>query len=177
MNLKLIKNGLFFIILIWTAWQDWKQKSISQRSLLLSGVLGFGLSIALKRSCIQIVISCGIGVVLLMLNKCTDGGIGEGDGWFFLVSGLYIDWQDNLQLFLSGLFLCFGVSLFFIVQGCFRNQKKRMTLPFLPFLPVITRFSVKGARPHAAAAAPMTCSGAYRLRYPRRTCPAHSSCA
>ena len=85
-------------------------KSISKSSLLLSGVLGLGLSIALKRSCIQIVISCGIGVVLLLLNKCTDGGIGEGDGWFFVVSGLYMDWQDNLQLFLSGLFLCFALG-------------------------------------------------------------------
>ena len=133
-DLDFIRDSLFFMILIWTSYQDWKQRCISQRSLGMAGIIGIGVSLALKRSLRQMVLSCGLGMFLLLLSKCTNGGIGEGDGWFFIVSGLYIDWRDNMQIFLSGLFLCFGVSLILIVQGCFQHQKKKRTLPFLPFL-------------------------------------------
>ncbi|MBR5267867.1 MAG: prepilin peptidase [Lachnospiraceae bacterium] len=132
--LEFIKEVLFFVILLWVSYQDWQQKSISKRSLWLAGILGMGVSLVWKRSLIQMLLSGGIGLFLLILSKCTNGGIGEGDGWFFIVSGWYLDWQDNVQLFLSGLFLCFGVSLILVVQSCFRHQKKNMTLPFLPFL-------------------------------------------
>ena len=69
-----------------------------------------GVSLVWKRSLIQMLLSGGIGLFLLILSKCTNGGIGEGDGWFFIVSGWYLDWQDNVQLFLSGLQLS-GKSL------------------------------------------------------------------
>ena len=105
--LEFIKEMLFFVILLWVSYQDWQQKSISKRSLWLVGILGMGVSLVWKRSLVQILLSSGIGLALLLLSKYTNGGIGEGDGWFFIVSGWYLDWQDNVQLFLSGLFLRF----------------------------------------------------------------------
>ena len=125
---------MFFVILVWASYQDWRQRSISQKSLWISGVLGMGVSAALQRPFMEMILSSGLGLLLLILSKCTNGGIGEGDGWFFVVSGLYIDWQDNVQLFLSGLFLCFGVSLIFVAQESFVRQKKKHSLPFLTFL-------------------------------------------
>jgi len=133
-SLSLMNEGTFLLVLIWAAWQDWKRRSISLNGLLTAGSIGFIFTVLLERSCTQIVMSCGIGILLLILGKCTDGGIGDGDGWFFLVSGLYMDWQENLRLFLSGLFLCFGVSLILIVKGRLGRGRRGMKLPFLPFL-------------------------------------------
>ena len=133
-HLNFIKELLFFVILLWVSHQDWKQKSITQRSLWLTGILGIGVSLVWKRSLVQILLSSGIGLALLLLSKYTNGGIGEGDGWFFTVSGLYISWQDNLQLFLSGLLLCFGVCLIVFGRSVLQKQTQKITLPFLPFL-------------------------------------------
>ena len=98
-NLDFIRDILFFTVLLGTSYQDWQRKSITRRSLWLAGLLGMGVSLVLERHLVQILLSSGTGLILLLLNKCTNGGIGEGDGWFFVVSGLYIDWQDNVQLF------------------------------------------------------------------------------
>ena len=129
-----IKESLFLMILVLAAWQDCRWKSISMRFLLAEGIIGVRFSVALKRSLLQVVLSAGIGVLLLLLSKWTEGGIGEGDGWFFVVSGCYIDWQDNLCLFLSGLFLCFGLSLCFMVLRLLKRKRNHVTVPFLPFL-------------------------------------------
>ncbi|MBQ5599384.1 MAG: prepilin peptidase [Lachnospiraceae bacterium] len=130
----LVRDCLFSVILLFAAWQDWRWRSISMRFLLAAGMVGIGLSAALNRTLLQVVLSVVIGGLLLLLSKWTEGGIGEGDGWFFVVSGCYIDWQDNLCLFLSGLFLCFGLSLCFIVLRLWKRKRKSITVPFLPFL-------------------------------------------
>jgi len=122
------------MFLILAVWQDWKWKSISARFLLAAGIMGIGFCMVQKRDILQTAGSVGVGITLLVLNKWTEGGIGEGDGWFFVVSGLFLDWQDNMQLFLSGLLLCFGVSLFIIILRGVRQRRKGVTLPFLPFL-------------------------------------------
>ena len=130
----LVRDCLFSVILLFAAWQDWRWRSLSMRFLLAAGMVGIGLSAVLNRTLLQVVSSAAIGVLLLLLSKWTEGGIGEGDGWFFVVSGCYIDWQDNLCLFLSGLFLCFGLSLCFIVLRLLKRKRNHVTVPFLPFL-------------------------------------------
>ena len=134
MDVCLIKDCLFFMVLLLAAWQDSVWKSISMRFLLAAGMLGVGFSAVLNRNLLQVAASVAIGVLLLFLSKWTYGGIGEGDGWFFVVSGFYIDWQKNLCLFLSGLFLCFGLSLCVIVLRILRRKRENITFPFLPFL-------------------------------------------
>ena len=96
----LVRDCLFSVILLFAAWQDWRWRSLSMRFLLAAGVIGIGLSAVLNRTLLQVVSSASVGGLLLLLSKWTEGGIGEGDGWFFVVSGCYIDWQDNLCLFL-----------------------------------------------------------------------------
>ena len=130
----LVRDCLFSVILLFAAWQDWRWRSLSMGFLLAAGMVGIGLSAVLNRTLLQVVSSAAIGVLLLLLSKWTEGGIGEGDGWFFVVSGCYIDWQDNLCLFLSGLFLCFGLSLCFIVLRLLKRKRNHVTVPFLPFL-------------------------------------------
>ena len=72
---------------------------------------------------------------LLILGQITDGGIGEGDGWFFIVTGFFLEPAENFMLFLSGLIFCSVYSLAYMaasfIGGVGVRQKR---LPFLPFL-------------------------------------------
>ena len=73
------------------------------------------------------------GILLLGISALTKEGVGRGDGWFFLVAGIYMGLGKTLLLLWGSLLLCFPVSLFLLYAG--RGRKKR--LPFLPFvLPV-----------------------------------------
>ena len=77
----------------------------------------------------------GGGIFLLILGQITDGGIGEGDGWFFIVTGFFLEPTENFMLFLSGLIFCSVYSLAYMaasfIGGVCVRQKR---LPFLPFL-------------------------------------------
>ena len=75
------------------------------------------------------------GAVLLLFSRITAGKIGEGDGWFFVVSGLFLSWREAAVLFLSGLMLCGGYGLFVLAAGAAGGKDMRKKrLPFLPFL-------------------------------------------
>lgn len=79
--------------------------------------------------------SAAVGIFLLILGQITDGGIGEGDGWFFIVTGFFLEPAENFMLFLSGLIFCSVYSLAYMaasfIGGVGVRQKR---LPFLPFL-------------------------------------------
>lgn len=83
----------------------------------------------------SLVISLSVGAVLLLLAAVSREAVGMGDGVFFLVSGLYLDYQDTFALFFSGLLLCSIFCLAVGVAGMLRRQSIwSQTIPFLPFL-------------------------------------------
>lgn len=85
-------------------------------------LLGFGASMT-------------VGGVLLILSAVTREGIGRGDGWFFVVSGLYLGFGKNLLLLSGGLLFCFLVCSVLMVRGIQKNQSvRKLRIPFLPFL-------------------------------------------
>ena len=127
-----IKILVFLIILVTAAWEDLRIKSIGVRFLGTAACIGGVFCLAERRSLVEISLSCGVGFVLLGLSRLTGGGIGEGDGWFFIVTGLFLSAEDNLFLFLAGLGLCFVVSLPLAVKSTITRRKT--ALPFIPFL-------------------------------------------
>ena len=80
--------------------------------------------------------ACGIGGILLFISRLIGGGIGEGDGWFFVVAGLFLSPGENGLLLLSGIFLSGIFSLLYVVAGALNGtwQRHRKSFPFLPFL-------------------------------------------
>lgn len=83
----------------------------------------------------NLVISLSVGFVLLLLAAASREAVGAGDGVFFLVSGLYLDYRDTLALFFSGLILCSLYCLAAGVAGMIRRKSIwSKTIPFLPFL-------------------------------------------
>lgn len=79
--------------------------------------------------------SVTIGLVLLFVSHVTAGGLGAGDAWFFLVTGLYLSWTENLSLLCySGCFSSlYGIGV--LAWGWRRRGNvRRSKIPFLPFV-------------------------------------------
>lgn len=79
--------------------------------------------------------SVAIGLVLFFVSHVTAGGLGEGDAWFFLVTGLYLSWKESLSLLCySGcLSSLYGIGvLAWRWRG--RGNGRRTKIPFLPFV-------------------------------------------
>lgn len=75
------------------------------------------------------------GVLLLILSKITNGAVGQGDGFFFLVSGMYLGFWNNIALLLFGLLFCSFWGMGMLIYGMFEKKRvKNIRLPFLPFL-------------------------------------------
>lgn len=76
-----------------------------------------------------------VGGALLALSAATGEAVGRGDGWFFVVSGIYLDFARNLLLLCGGLILCFLACAVLFMRGMGNGRDVRhMRLPFLPFL-------------------------------------------
>jgi len=133
-----MKKWVFLAFLLWGAYKDLKAKELDGLYLLLFGLAGCVCSIITRLpdgDWMGIAGSCGIGVLLLGFSRLTDGGIGEGDGWFFINSGLFLTWEENLGLLCSGWFLCFVYCLMVVGARIGKKQLYRSTsVPFLPFL-------------------------------------------
>lgn len=126
---------IFFIFLFATAFEDGKDKSISMWIFFVGGIAGILLSIFQETFGIQRLISCLPGILLLFLSRITDESIGVGDGFFFIVSGMFFPPFFNWKLFIYGTMLagviCGGSYMIHRFKG---KDIRRKTVPFLPFL-------------------------------------------
>lgn len=126
---------VFLSFLLAAAWQDYREKSVS---VLLYA--GYGLAacvIRLANAAWNPMVLCGLGVggVMLLLGRLTQGAIGSGDGWFFIIGDLYLSVPETILLLLNGLAFCGIFCLILIVCGKIRGRSMRgVTVPFLPFL-------------------------------------------
>ena len=85
----------------------------------------------------EIVLAMIPGITLLLIGLLTRGLLGEGDGWFFIVSGFFLGWQECVMLLISGQIFCgiFGLAIMVGAQiGTGRESIRKLRLPFLPFL-------------------------------------------
>lgn len=133
--MEYINRIVFGVFLFAAAWQDGKEKSIPVWLFLLAGVSGVFLCFVRGQFGLGRALSCLIGGILLLLSYLTDEAIGKGDGWFFIVSGLFLSAVLNLKLLIYGTFLngiiCGGIYLYGRLHG---NNLKKKSVPFLPFL-------------------------------------------
>ena len=133
-----IRKIIFLIILGYAVWMDLRTKELSGTFLLGAACVG-AVVLAVwgpaGENWQETIFACGIGGILLFISRLIGGGIGEGDGWFFVISGLYLNVLENMWLFFSGIFICFLWSLPLAVKAMIEKGKGRnRQLPFLPFL-------------------------------------------
>ena len=134
-----IRKIVFMIILCMAVRMDLRTKELSGIFLMAAGCVGILVQIIwgpVGSNWKGNVLACGIGGILLLISRLIGGGIGEGDGWFFVVAGLFLGPEENVGLLLSGIFLSGIFSLLYVVTGFFRGewQRREKCFPFLPFL-------------------------------------------
>ena len=126
---------IFTTFLAAAAWQDLRNKSVSVWLYLGYGAVACAIRLTGGEPVLQALSGGLVGVVLLAAGRLTAGAIGIGDGLFFVVSGLYLSFYDNVRLLLYGILWggIFCLFLFFYGKKHGINIH-RMTVPFLPFL-------------------------------------------
>lgn len=108
------------------------------RRLLESGVINGGTWYFMGNSGADIAASIAIGLLLLVLSANTREAVGKGDGWFFVVSGIYLGFWRNLALLFGSLFLCLIAGSLFVLINLIKGEEgepnlKKLSLPFLTF--------------------------------------------
>lgn len=112
--------------------EDIKKKQIRLHPVLLFGILGIILHMLFRMQSIEnMLLGMSVGVTLLVLSKLTGGRIGAGDAVLLIVTGIYLGFEQNMQLFFSGLLLSGIWALGVLVL---KKKSRKDSMPFIPFL-------------------------------------------
>ena len=104
---------------------------VSVPLLLVQAAVGIGMNWGELQSG-QIWVVCFFpGIVLLAFSVLSRERIGQGDGWLFLVLGLYLSAVQQAILLLCALFLA---SMWIIPSFLMHRVDKENGLPFVPFV-------------------------------------------
>lgn len=127
--IKIVVLGVFLLI---EGIRDLQKHKVSMITVMIAGILGvifqFGI---IQENGLKIIGGILIGIVLLSLAKITREKIGYGDGWIFVVTGIYMGFRNNMYLLLLSLFLASLVSICLLV---FKKVNKKTELPFVSFV-------------------------------------------
>ena len=116
-------------------WMDIKTRTIGGWFFLVFGVIGLFFVCIQERQLKEWMLSSLAGIILLLFSRMSGGEIGEGDGWFFVITGLFLNPYENIWLFVSGLGLCIFTGLLLVVNSLWKGIGcRKLRLPFLPFL-------------------------------------------
>ena len=117
---------IYSLFLLQTAWHDLRKRQIPIWIFLLFGAVGV-CALLLPLSAWPGVRGMGTGITgiagflpgiaLLSITACTRGQIGSGDGFFFLVSALYLSVRSLLLLLSFGLIFCSAFCLGMVIWG------------------------------------------------------------
>lgn len=111
---------------------DIRTKKVSFRVLFIYTILGIlNLFLFDKQNLFVAIGGACIGILILGLSKITRGGVGMGDGFLLVVTGLFLGVWRNTELLLGSFFLA---ALFSVVLLIFKKANRKKEIPFIPFL-------------------------------------------
>lgn len=111
---------------------DLKNKRVYLVVSVAFAIAGIIVNIIFRRhSLISILLSLGIGVILIIISKVTREAIGMGDGIIILVLGVLNGAYENLLISLYGFLISFLVSAFLLIT---RKLGRKDKIPFIPCL-------------------------------------------
>ena len=135
--IKTIEQIAFISFLTVASWQDIKSRSVAVWVYGLFGSMAWFLNLCRAEKTDWRGLGCGMAICLFLLtvNRITEGAIGEGDAYFFAITGIFLGVWKNVLLFCGGVifcgFCCMGIMVWNMGK-CAAVKKK--TVPFLPFL-------------------------------------------
>lgn len=128
--------GLFAV----TAYRDWKEKSIYLYIPIIAAIVSVILHLVYRdNSLVDMLSGAGIGAVMILIAWVSKESVGIGDGVMLMVSGLFLGFRANMELFITALLLA-GVAALMLMVGMRKERSYRM--PFIPFLLVAYVFQL-----------------------------------
>lgn len=120
--------GLFGI-----SWFDYRTKLIDSRWLWIVGVIGLILLFSQNGVLAVRQIFAGVvpGALLLLFAWISGESIGFGDGWLFVVTGIFLGLQKNMLLLLGSLIMA---GVFAIVCLVLRKRERNDRIALAPFV-------------------------------------------
>lgn len=115
--------------------EDLRYRSIRMDWVILFLIAGILMQwIEPEESLLSVLAGCGIGMLLILISYFPGIGLGSGDGWIFVVTGIFLGGIKNALLcYLSFVLAAVIGSLGIMISKRWGN-KKNHTLPFLPFI-------------------------------------------
>ena len=120
--------GLFGI-----AWFDYRTKLIDARWLWIVGVAGLVLLFSQNGVMAVRQIFAGVvpGALLLLFAWISGESVGFGDGWLFVVTGIFLGLQKNMLLLMGSLIMA---GVFAIVCLVLRKRERNDRIALAPFV-------------------------------------------
>ena len=116
--LEIVSKTLLLFFLFVIAYRDYKTGLLEVRQLLIVGILGVFLSMG-QGEFYQALTGIAVGVLVLLAAWCSKERIGFGDGWLFVVTGIFLGFLENFML-LFWTFILAGI----FAAGCLALKKK-----------------------------------------------------
>lgn len=128
----MLQNTLMLGFFSISAYQDYRKRKINVYFLLTGGIIGLLFHLySMEFGIIEILFGMGIGITILLYGFLLGGGVGLADGMILIVSGIFLGFEKNLEVFIAGLFLVGITSLFLSV---IKKKGRTYRIPFAPFL-------------------------------------------
>ena len=129
-----IADWIVFVLLAACSVSDLRKKTIPYVFLVVFGMAVAAFAVLCDGTSARIRISGALmGILFLMISKCTNEAIGYGDSWILLLLGIHMGLLKVLNVLSVAAVLAAVVSLFFLWK-C--HWKRQATLPFVPFLTI-----------------------------------------
>lgn len=131
--LEIVLKILLLIGLFYIAWYDYKTKLIEAEWLVLFGVLGLA-GVLLQGDVTLLWQSCQgmmIGGVLLLFAWISGESVGFGDGWLFVVTGIFLGLLKNFVLLFGSMVLA---GLFAICCLVLKKKGRNDRVALAPFV-------------------------------------------
>lgn len=123
----------WFLCLTAAAVSDIKERAVSDRLLVICGIVGgiAGWQSGLSRHLAGVL----AGMIILAIGRVTRGAIGNGDGWFIIASAGYLNTEEMLTLLLMSFTISWIWSIGLVLYGVWSGGgMSKATLPFLACL-------------------------------------------
>ena len=128
----MIRIVLVISLLIINTVFDIRTRKIPLSVLVGFGVVGILINMFFKEySFVELIAGIAVGAGLFVVSRITDGQIGEGDAFLFMLTGLYLGGINNISLLLWASILCALVAGLLLLT---RQVNKRDEIPFVPFV-------------------------------------------
>jgi leader peptidase (prepilin peptidase)/N-methyltransferase len=127
-----VQRIVLLLVLFVIAYRDCKERTIDIRVAGIAGVSGIILGMAAQpANWVDRMEGAAIGLVLILLALVSGQVLGVGDGVVFVITGIFMGFWGNVELFLVSLWLAGILALFLLIV---KKKGRKYQIPFVPFI-------------------------------------------